>query len=369
MSVSFKTIITAMAQWAPLAYAEEWDNVGLQVGDENQAINRVLLALTPSEDVIQKACSDNYDAVLTHHPLLFKGIKNVTTKSAEGRKIISLIKNEISLVSFHTNLDIAAGGVNDCLAKTLGLENIQHFVPMGMEKYYKIVVYVPVGFENKVRQALSQAGCGAIGNYSDCTFAAKGTGTFKPLEGTNPFNGEIGELTFADEVRLETIVPENKLNLAISAMIEAHPYEEVAYDVYELAQMGDKRSIGRLGDLSSEMSLKEVLEMIAEKLALSQLGYSGDLEQRIKKIALCGGSGCGYLANAQQMGADLYLTGDVKFHDYQKAEELGIALVDGGHFATEKFILEKMQAFLAQRFPELVIDIAEEKDFKQVFQV
>lgn len=369
MSVSFKTIITEMAQWAPLAYAEEWDNVGLQVGDENQAINCVLLALTPSEDVIQKACRDNYDAVLTHHPLLFKGVKNITTNSIEGRKIISLIKNGISLASFHTNLDIAAGGVNDCLAKTLGLENIQHFVPMGMEKYYKIVVYVPLEFKNLVQEALSQAGCGCVGSYSDCSFVSQGQSSFKPLEGTSPFIGKVGELTYTDEVRLETIVPENRLNQAILAMTIAHPYEEPAYDIFELAKRGNKRSIGRIGYLSQEMTLKEALALIAEKLSLSQVNYSGDLEQSVQKIALCGGSGCGYLANAQKMGADLYLTGDVKFHDYQKAEELGIALVDGGHFATEKFILEEMRAFLVQRFPTLEIDIAEEKDFKQVYQV
>lgn len=368
MAFSFKAIIDEMNIWAPPEYAEEWDNVGLQVGDAAKEISKLLIALSPSEQVIEQAVRGGYDAILTHHPLLFKGIKNVTPKSAEGRKIISLIKHDISIAGFHTNLDIASGGVNDCLAKRLGLKNITHFVPTGVERYYKIVVYVPTEFENTLREAVCAAGCGYIGEYSDCTFAGRGQGTFKPLDGTNPFIGNIGELTFTDEVRLETVVSESKLNHALEAMLAVHPYEEPAYDIFELAKTGKKRSIGRIGYLPEEMSLEEFLRQTKEKLACTQLGYSGDLKAKVRKIALCGGSGCEYLSAAKKMGADVYLSGDAKFHDYQKAAEMGIALVDGGHFATEKFILPEIKAFLEERFGGLTVDIAEEKDFKQVYK-
>ena len=369
MSFSFKAITDYLAQWAPLNYAEDWDNAGLQVGDEKKEVRKLLLALTPSENIINQAVNGGYDAIITHHPLLFKSIKSVTPKTAEGRKIIKLIQNDLVLASFHTNLDIAADGVNDCLANALGLENVMHFVPMGVEKYYKIVVYVPNEFKNLVREAVCAAGCGHVGNYKDCTFQAKGKGTFTPLDGTNPFIGKAGELTYTDEIRLETIVPESKLNMVLVAMIAAHPYEEPAYDVYELAKMGKKLSIGRIGYLPDELPLEDVLKHIAKVLNLEQLGYSGDLAKNVRKIALCGGSGGEYLANAQEAGADLYLTGDVKFHDYQKAEELGIALADGGHFATEKFILPQMREYLAAEFPDLEIDIAEERDFKQIMHI
>ena len=368
MSVQVSTIINEMNIWAPLNWAEEWDNVGLQVGRREKKVTKALLALTPSEDVIKKAIEDNYDCIITHHPLIFKALKQITDQNIDGRKILALAQHDVALMSFHTNLDIAFGGVNDVLAEALGLENISSFVFSGKEKYYKLVVYVPDGYEEKVREAICANGAGWIGKYSDCSFKCKGEGTYRPLAGTNPFLGEENIISQADEWRLETIVPEGKINAVISAMLKAHPYEEVAYDIFEQSFIAKERSIGRVGYVKKECTLKDFLAQVAKNIGANNLSYSGDLNQKIKKVALCGGSGCSYLDEAKKINADVYLTGDVKFHDFQKAKELDIALIDGGHFQTEHLIVEKMQQYLLDKFPDVVFDIYHEQDFRSFYQ-
>ena len=364
MAVQVSTIIKEMSAWAPLHWAEEWDNVGLQVGKMTKEVKKVLLALTPSDDVIAKAVADNYDCVITHHPLLFKGLKQITDQSSDGRKVLALAEHDISLMSFHTNLDIAFGGVNDVLAQALALENISPFVFSGKEKYYKLVVYVPDGYEEKVREALCTNGAGWIGKYSDCTFRCQGKGTFKPLAETNPFIGAENMLSQADEWRLETIVPEGKIEKITTALKDAHPYEEAAYDIFEQAFIAKERSIGRIGYVKEECSLKDFLAQVSKAIGAANLSYNGDLNRKIKKVALCGGSGCSYLADAKKVKADVYLTGDVKYHDFQHAKELDIALIDGGHFHTEHLVVEKMHQYLTDRFSDVIFDCYNEEDFR-----
>ena len=368
MAVQVSTIIKEMNIWAPLSWAEDWDNVGLQVGRSDKNVKKALLALTPGADVIAKAIEDNYDCIITHHPLIFKALKQITDQSVDGRKVLALAQHDVALMSFHTNLDIAFGGVNDVLAEAIGLENISPFVFAGKEKYYKLVVYVPDGYEEEVREAICANGAGWIGKYSDCSFRCQGKGTFKPLEGTKPFLGEINNIHKADEWRLETIVPAGRLNNVIAAMLKAHPYEEAAYDVFEQAFSAKERSIGRVGEIAQECTLKEFLARVAKSTGAENLSYSGNLNRKLKKAALCGGSGCSYLTEAKKIGADVYLTGDVKFHDFQLAKELDIALIDGGHFHTEHLIVEKMKQYLQEKFPEVVFELYNEQDFRLFFQ-
>ena len=230
------------------------------------------------------------DLLLTHHPLIFKPVKKINSDTALGRILLKLIGNDVNLYCAHTNLDIANGGVNDVLAAALGLEHIQPLADIVQELCYKVVVYVPAGHEEVVRQAMCNAGAGCIGNYSSCTFQARGTGTFLPEENTSPFLGQQGRMEYADEYRLETIVPQAALAAVIKAMEAAHPYEEVAYDVFRLENGGVPRGIGRIGQLAEPLSLAEFLDLTGEKLQCNHLAYQGNLAQPIKTVALCGGS-------------------------------------------------------------------------------
>jgi len=352
-----------MEQWAPLHYAEDWDNPGLQVGDRQQMINKVLVALTPSEAAADAAVAQGADMLLTHHPLIFKPIKQVNSDTAVGRIITKLVQHHINLYCAHTNLDITAGGVNDVLAAALQLESVTPLADLARETCYKVVVYVPTDYADAVRQAMCDAGAGCVGNYSNCTFQARGTGTFLPGAHTNPFLGQPGKLERADEYRLETIVPKAALSAVVQAMEAAHPYEEVAYDVFRLENGGAVRGIGRVGMLAKPVSLHAFLEMTAKQLGCEHLAYQGDLQRQVQRVALCGGSGISYLREAKRAGADVYVTGDMKYHDGQAASELDLCVVDAGHFGTEHLITGALADFARQQGLEAVV--FDEQDYLQ----
>lgn len=365
MSNGCQSIIRALEQWAPLSWAEDWDNPGLQVGDRQQEIHKILVALTPSLAVVQRAVAMGADMVVTHHPFLFKGIKQITLDNEQGQIIQLLLRHGINLYSAHTNLDITWGGVNDVLAEQLELTENRPLADCFAETLYKLVIYVPVGYEEKVRQAVCAAGAGWIGGYSECTFQALGQGTFLPREGSQPFLGQVNQLEHADEFRLETVVPQHKLSAVLAAMHSSHPYEEVAYDVFRLENQGQRNGLGRIGKLAVPLTGQGFLHHVSKALGQPVLTYAGELGT-ISQVALCGGSGAGYLRAAKAAGADAYVTGDVKYHDGQLAEELGILLVDAGHFATERAIVEKLAQFLRQQQVEVEIDW-QEQDFLQHF--
>ena len=364
MSIRCQSFLSALEQWAPLSYAEEWDNPGLQVGDRQKEIKKVMVALTPGEAAVDAAVKAGVDLLLTHHPLIFKPVKQITTDTATGRSLLKLMAHQINLYCAHTNLDIAAGGVNDVLAAALQLQDVKLLADITQEICYKVVVYVPVGYEEIVRQAMCQAGAGCIGNYSSCTFQARGTGTFLPGEKTDPFLGQAGRMEYADEYRLETIVPQKVLPAVITAMEAAHPYEEVAYDVFRLENGGPKRGIGRIGQLAQPVSMAQFLEHVGQQLGCEHLTYQGDLERTVQKVALCGGSGVSYLNAARKAGADVYVTGDMKYHDGQAASELGMCVVDAGHFGTERLITQTLADFARKQGVEAVI-FEEEQDYLQ----
>lgn len=363
MSIGCQSFLEKLEQWAPLQYAEDWDNPGLQVGDRRKQINKIMVALTPGEAAVEAAVQENVDLLLTHHPLIFKPVKQINSDTATGRMLLKLIQHNINLYCAHTNLDIAAGGVNDVLAAALQLQQVQPLADITQDVCYKVVVYVPLDYADAVRQAMCDAGAGCIGNYSTCTFQAQGTGTFLPGENTNPFLGEAGRLEYADEYRLETIVPQPQLPAVIKAMEAVHPYEEVAYDVFRLENGGAVRGIGRIGQLAAPMTMAEFLAFTGQQLQCDHLTYQGDLQRTVQRVALCGGSGISYVKAAKKAGADVYVTGDMKYHDGQLASELGLSVVDAGHFGTERLITQALADFARQQGVDAVI--FEEKDYLQ----
>ncbi len=353
MSVKVKDIMGVMESIAPKKLAEGWDNVGLAVGDPQREVKKILVALDVIDAVIAEAKAVGAQMIVTHHPmLLFKKIESITTQNGLGRRIYDLIENGIAAFSAHTNLDIAAGGTNDVLAELAGLENIELLEETWAQSLKKIVVYVPVGHEEAVREAMCAAGAGHIGAYSHCTFGAEGKGTFLPLEGTNPFLGKQGQLEVVDELRLETIVPTEQAEAVVKAMLAAHPYEEAAYDIYPVEQKGNREGIGRIGELPEAIPFREFAVMLKEKLGLDAIRLVGDSEKMVKKVGLCTGAGVSLVSLAAAKGCDVYLTGDIKYHEAQDAIEKGIAVVDVTHYASEVLIVPVLQKKLREAAKE-----------------
>ena len=353
MSVKVKDIMGVMESIAPKKLAEGWDNVGLAVGDPQREVKKILVALDVIDPVIAEAKAVGAQMIVTHHPmLLFKKIESITTQNGLGRRIYDLIENGIAAFSAHTNLDIAAGGTNDVLAELAGLDNIELLEETWAQSFKKIVVYVPVGHEEAVREAMCAAGAGHIGAYSHCTFGTEGKGTFLPLEGTNPFMGKQGQLEVVDELRLETIVPAEQAEAVVKAMLAAHPYEEAAYDIYPVEQKGKREGIGRIGELPEAMPFREFAAMLKEKLGLDAIRLVGDPEKMVKKVGLCTGAGVSFVSLAAAKGCDVYLTGDIKYHEAQDAIEKGIAVVDVTHYASEVLIVPVLQKKLREAAKE-----------------
>jgi dinuclear metal center YbgI/SA1388 family protein len=321
--------------------AEEWDNVGLQVGDPGAPLKRVMVALDPCLSALEAARDAGAQALVTHHPLLFRPLKRVTPDDAIGKFLWTAVRSGVAVICAHTNLDCAVDGLNSWLATQLGVQQGKPLQPSAGD-YLKLVVFVPAGHEQGLAEALFSAGAGKIGAYDQCSFRGMGTGTFRAGEGTDPFIGEIGRQEEVAELRLETIVPRRKLPRVLDKMQQAHPYEEVAYDLVPLQNQVPGAGLGRIGRLEQPLTLEAFADRVKESLHCSHLRLIGERGRTVQKIALCGGSGAGLVQTAHRQGADVLVTGDVKYHDARLAEELGIALVDAGHFATEKLMIEKV---------------------------
>lgn len=350
--VTNKEIFSLVEELAPKRLAEDWDNVGLQIGNPHQEVSKVLLTLDLDERVLAEAKEKQVQLIITHHPLFMRGIKTIDSSTVQGRLIKELLVNDITVYSAHTNLDSAAGGVNDVLAEKLNLQHTTVLKINGHQKYYKLVVFVPVDYQEAVGRALGQAGAGWIGNYSDCTFRTEGIGTFRPLSGSNPFLGKHNELEKVEEVRLETIVPAEKLNLAVEKMRAAHPYEEVAYDVYPLYNQGPAYGLGRIGRLPEPLSFADFIQYVKDKLNLSLVRAGGDSNKKISTVALCGGSAADFWPVALARGADVYLSGDIKYHTAQDMLNNGLAFVDAGHYHSELPVIDKLYQYLRERLQQ-----------------
>lgn len=337
--------------------AEDWDNVGLQVGDPRAPLEGALVALDPSLAAVEAASAAGAQALVTHHPLLFHPLKRLTADDAVGKILWTAVRSGVAVISAHTNLDCAVDGLNCWLAAQLGLQQTSPLQPSA-GGYLKLVVFVPAGYEQEVAEALFAAGAGKIGAYDRCSFRSRGDGTFRPGAGTNPFIGEIGRTEQVEELRLETVVPRGKLLRVLEKLHKAHPYEEVAYDLVPLQNQVPGAGLGRIGRLVQELPLAAFAARVKEALGCDHLRLAGADNHAVRKVAVCGGSGAGLLQTAHRQGADLLVTGDVKYHDARLAEELGIALIDAGHFATEKLMVgkvaEALQLAARQRHWEIV---------------
>ncbi|QZY56571.1 Nif3-like dinuclear metal center hexameric protein [Crassaminicella profunda] len=352
MAEKLESVVKLMENIAPSYLAENWDNVGLQIGNAHKDIHRILVALEVTEAIIDEAISKNVDMIVCHHPLIFKPLKKIRIDDPIGNMVYRLIKNDITLFCAHTNLDIAHGGTNDVLAQILNIMDTKPLRVMNQEKYFKLVVYVPRTHVENVRDAICRAGAGHIGNYSHCTFQTEGKGTFKPLEGTNPFIGTKGEIEKVAECRLESIVPKEKLNGVIKKMVEVHPYEEVAYDLFTLKNDIHSYGLGRVGNLIKPIKLSAFCQEIKSKLAMNVIRIIGDTQKSIQRVGLCTGSGAEFIYDAYKLGCDCYITGDVKYHDAQYAASLGIAVIDAGHFETEHLVCRP----LFEKLKELIME-------------
>lgn len=370
MSVKCQVIIDAMEKLAPKTLAEDWDNVGLLIGSPAQTVHNVVITLDVTQDVVEQAIKDEADLIITHHPVIFKSISSIRTDLPHGKILSALLKANIAVYAAHTNLDIASGGVNDVLADRFQLCDVQPIGISSDEKLYKLVVFVPETHEKIVREAMMTAGAGHIGNYSHCSFAANGKSTFLPLDGSTPFIGDVGKLEYVEESRLETIMTEKISKSVIRAMLKVHPYEEVAYDVYQLINSGKKLGMGRIGKLAAPMLLADFVKEVKSILGIHSLPVVGDANQVIKKVAVCGGAGAGLLHKAAFAGADVLLTGDVKYHEGQEAAAIGMAVIDAGHFATEQPVLSYIAEYLNQCKAEArwLVNIKVDQVNRDVFQ-
>lgn len=349
MVVNVQQISNLITQLAPTKLAADWDNVGLQVGSYNQEVKKVLVALDINQAIMNEALEKDIDLIVSHHPLIFGDLSAVRFDTATGQLIEQAIKNEIAIYSAHTNYDIASEGLNDLLAEKIGVENTSPLEVTAVKELKKIVVFVPHNALDKVRNALGKSGAGCLGDYSYCSFYQSGTGTFKPLTGSNPQQGKKGQINQVDEYRLETIVKQEDLSKVVSKLKQVHPYEEVAYDIYPVEDKGERLGLGRIGYLNDKISLKSYIEEIKTNLNLDNLQFVGSLDQQIQKVAFCSGSGADFIKTAASQGADLYITGDVKYHEAQLAEELELNLIDAGHYGTEKIMRKGMTDYLREQ--------------------
>ena len=345
-----KDIIKELERLAPPSLKEDWDNVGLQLGDPNAEVCRVLLALTPSLAVVEEAVRRQVDLIVSHHPFIFKGVKSLRTDTAIGRMSQLCLKHDIAIYAAHTNLDIARGGVNDVLAGRLGLVDVEGLVETAATPRYKVVTFVPADAAETVKKAMFAAGGGSQGAYSACAWSVKGTGQFRPEEGAHPALGHIGDVAEVEEVRLEMLVDSARLTDVLQALHSAHPYEEPAIDVLNNLASVERESLGRIGRLPVAKPFAEWLDEVKEALALPVLAYAGPTDGMVARVALCGGSATEFLSSAKARGADVYVTGDMKYHDAQQAVELGIPMLDVSHFAGERPVLDKLAAVFTAAF-------------------
>lgn len=350
-------ITDALEAWAPPGSAQDYDNVGLQVGDANRSITSALLALDATPEVLQEAQQTDAGLIITHHPLLFQPLDGVTADGYVSNLALRLAEAGIGLYSIHTNLDAAPGGVSFALAERLGLTDVE-FLDGFEETLYKLAVFVPEEAFHSVRKALADAGAGQIGDYDGCAFASGGTGFFRPGEEADPYIGEAGgDVESAEEQKLEVEVAHWDLGSVMAALQEAHPYEEVAYDLYPVLQKNTRAGLGAIGRLETPLPLSAFLDRVANQLDADSLRYAGNPDATVERVAVCGGAGSDFIGTARSAGADAYVTADVTYHEFFEVLDMKgapqMALIDPGHYETEALTESLLQNWLQDQFPSV----------------
>jgi dinuclear metal center YbgI/SA1388 family protein len=347
-------VIDHLEMLAPPAYQEHYDNAGLLTGSPGLECRGALVTLDATEEVILEAAARGCNLVVAHHPIIFQGLKKITGRNYVERAVIAAIKNDIAIYAIHTNLDnVMAGGVNGRIADKLGLEGRRVLLPREAT-LCKLICFVPVGQVEGVRAAIWGAGAGHIGKYSECSFGVEGYGTFKGGEGAQPFVGQVGVRHSEHEVRLEVILPLHISRLVVEAMIAAHPYEEVAYDLVPLANTNDGIGAGLVGDLALPIEEEALLELLCGVFGVPVVRHTRLTGRPVRRVAVCGGAGSFLISSALASGANFYITSDVKYHEFFDANDR-LVIADIGHFESEQFTIDLLIGHLREKFSNFAV--------------
>ena len=342
--------------FAPPALQENYDNSGLLVGSPDQEVERILISLDITDEVVNEAIDLEANFILVHHPVIFKPLKSLTGKNEVERCVIACIKHNIAIYAAHTNADSTQNGVSAKMAEKLGLKNISILSP-AKSLLKKIVVFTPVVHAQEVREAMFNAGAGHIGDYDQCSYNLSGQGTFRGLENSNPFTGEKGKLHFEPEERVETVVPHYFTSRVISEMIKAHPYEEVAYDIYPLENTNSQYGLGVTGDFEQPLKEEEFLKKLKDIFAVKCIRHSPLTGKKIQTVALCGGSGSFLLSKAKSSGAQAFVTADVKYHEFFDLKDQ-LLLADIGHYESEQYTKDIFYELLTEKLTNFAVHLS-----------
>mgnify|MGYP001417894841 CR=1 FL=1 len=352
-------IVRYLESLAPPVYQESYDNAGLVTGRSDQSIDAALITLDVTEQVIDEAVRKGCGLIISHHPILFRPIKRLTGNSYVERCLIKAVKNDIALFASHTNLDNISGGVNSRIGEKIGLKKMTILSPY-VDLLLKLVTFIPVDHLGKVQDAVFAAGAGQIGKYDWCSYQVPGNGTFRAGEDTNPFVGEEGEFHIEKEVRFETILPVHLKNKVVEALLEAHPYEEVAYDLYPLQNSMPAVGSGMIGELEEPQDELSFLSRLMEIFGCKVIRHTSLLGKPVQKVAICGGAGSFLLPKAITAGADIFITADFKYHDFFDSENK-IVIADIGHYESEQFTKDLFYELLMKKFPNFALRLSEMK--------
>ncbi|TSJ42357.1 Nif3-like dinuclear metal center hexameric protein [Fluviicola chungangensis] len=348
-----KELVSYLNQIAPFSYQEPYDNSGLLVGDPTAGIKGVLVALDCIETIIDEAILHGANVIVTHHPIIFKGLKRITGANYVERTVLKAIRHDINLIAIHTNLDNVHFGVNHIISEKLGLKHVRILSPKAAINH-KLAVFVPHTHSDLVREAMAKAGAGMIGSYDSCSFSLEGEGRFRPGIDANPFLGKAGELEVVREVKVEVIVSQHALNAVLDAMKAAHPYEEIAYDLIGLSNTNEYIGSGMIGTLEKEMEVMDFLNTVKRTFHCGAVRYTNPTKSLVKTIAVCGGSGSFLLKDAIRAKADVFITGDFKYHEFFDAED-HLMIADIGHFESEQYTSEWLVAQMKKKFTNFAV--------------
>ncbi len=346
-------IISYLETIADTSLQEQYDNAGLITGDAGWECNGIICTLDATEDVVNEAIEKKCNLIVAHHPIVFKGLKKINGKNYVEKTIIRAIKNDIAIYAIHTNLDNVKQGVNGRIAAMLGLENCKILAEKD-NTLKKLFTFAPLDKADDVRNAIFAAGGGHISNYSECSFNAEGTGTFKGGEGTNPYVGQPGKQHQEKELKIEVIFPAYLERKIITAMIEAHPYEEVAYDIIQLANFNQSVGAGMVGELAQPIDEKQFLNNLKTIFKTPVVRHTRLSGKQIKRVAVCGGAGSFLISKALAASVDAYITADIKYHEFFDANDQ-LLLADIGHYESEQFTINLLQEVLEQKFPTFAV--------------
>ncbi|MCH2225530.1 MAG: Nif3-like dinuclear metal center hexameric protein [Crocinitomicaceae bacterium] len=342
---------------APLSSQESYDNSGLIVGNGNDEVTQVLISLDCIESTIDEAIEKGCELIIAHHPIVFKGLRKLNGTDYVQRTVLKAIKNDIAIYAIHTNLDNYRFGVNAEIGRRLGLRNLRVLSPKE-NVLNKLAVFVPTDHKEKVKEALFRSGAGSIGDYRECSFETSGIGTFKPVNNATPFDGEIDKRNTVSEVRIEVLVSSHQLRNVISSMKLAHPYEEVAYEVYTIENENQFEGAGMIGDLVKPLEEFEMLQLIKETFKCGVIRHTKLRTRKINTIAFCGGSGSFLLRDAIRQKADIYITADYKYHEFFDADNR-IIIADIGHYESEQYTSDLLADILMKKFPTFAVHLTE----------